>query len=126
MLANKELNDIQHLQQMCEEKGRLDLKLNWDSLRTRPDGSEFDFFQYDEQGKLIGFLALYTFGRLMELCSMVHPEHRQNGVFSHLSNRQKDQSARPANCLLTHLLILLPQKDSLNHCLALIPFQNTK
>lgn len=99
MLTSKQLNDIHLLQQVCEEKENIKLKLNWDSLRTRPYGSEHDFFQYDEKGQLIGYLALYTFGGPMELCGMVHPEYRQKGVFSNLLKQAK-KTIRKASKLL--------------------------
>ncbi|GAE33589.1 GNAT family N-acetyltransferase [Halalkalibacter akibai] len=58
-----------------------ELKLNWDLLETRSDGEKNDFLYY-EQNRLIGFLGLYGFGNKVEICGMVHPDHRRKGIFS--------------------------------------------
>ncbi|CAM3490807.1 GNAT family N-acetyltransferase [Aeromicrobium ponti] len=107
MLANKQLEDIRSLQQICEEKENIELKLNWDSLRNRPDGQQNDLFQYDDNGKLLGYLALYTFGGPMELCGMVHPEYRQKGIFSQLFKQ-----ARPSLEKASKLLINAPANST--------------
>nr|WP_251025971.1 GNAT family N-acetyltransferase [Bacillus sp. ISL-47] len=99
-MANKQLEDIRSLQQICEAKENIELKLNWDSLRNRPDGQQNDFFQYDDNGKLLGYLALYTFGGPMELCGMVHPDHRQKGIFSKLFKEARNSLEKATKLLI--------------------------
>ncbi|KON87599.1 hypothetical protein AF332_12670 [Sporosarcina globispora] len=100
MLTTKQLNDIQSLQQICEKTGNIKLKLNWDTLRSRPEEEENDYFQYDNTGKLIGFLALYNFGGPVELCGMVHPDYRRNGVFTSLFKQAEIQFAQARKLLI--------------------------
>ncbi|SDM36286.1 GNAT family N-acetyltransferase [Bacillus sp. OK048] len=83
MLTNKELNDIKALQEICENEGGLQLKLNFDMLESRSENRKEDFFYYEE-GKLVGFLGNYYFGNKVEICGMVHPEYRRRGIFTNL------------------------------------------
>ncbi|MEH7254144.1 GNAT family N-acetyltransferase, partial [Neobacillus niacini] len=83
MLTNKELNDIKTLQEICENEGSLQLKLNFDMLESRSENRKEDFFHYVE-GKLVGFLGNYYFGNKVEICGMVHPEYRRRGIFTNL------------------------------------------
>lgn len=61
MLTKKQLDDIRSLQQICEETENIELKLNWDTLRSRPADEKHDYFHYNKNGKLLGYLALYSF-----------------------------------------------------------------
>ncbi|MFS0637930.1 GNAT family N-acetyltransferase [Mesobacillus foraminis] len=83
MLTKDELQGIKGLQEICEEEGGFQLKLNFDMLANRPENSQEDFFHY-EDGKLVGFLGSYGFGNKAELCGMVHPDYRRKGIFSRL------------------------------------------
>jgi len=83
MLSKQQLKEIKELQAVCEKDGGFSLKLNWDMLATRPEGRQEDFFRY-ENGKLAGFVGLYGFGNKVELCGMVRPEYRRQGIFSAL------------------------------------------
>lgn len=84
MLTKELLKDIKALQHICEENDGIELKLNWDMLESKDREEKDNFFQYDHEGRLIGFLALYGFGNKVELCGMVHPENRRNGIFKEL------------------------------------------
>ncbi|WP_256816123.1 GNAT family N-acetyltransferase [Cytobacillus sp. Bac17] len=99
MLTKKQLNDIHSLQQICEETGNIKLKLNWDTLKSRAD-DENDYFHYDNSGNLLGYLALYNFGGPVELCGMVHPNHRRKGIFSSLFNEAVKQLAQARKLLI--------------------------
>lgn len=99
MLTKKQLNDIHSLQQICEETGNIKLKLNWDTLKSRAD-EENDYFHYDNSGNLLGYLALYNFGGPVELCGMVHPNHRRKGIFSSLFNEAVKQLAQARKLLI--------------------------
>lgn len=85
MLTKKQLHDIKTLQDICETKEQIKLKLNWQTLRTRNDEEKNDFFYYQKE-ELIGYLALYKFGNETEICGMVHPNHRCRGIFTQLCN----------------------------------------
>lgn len=80
MLNKDQLNDIRKLQLDCEQYEDIQLKLNWDMLKTRSNEETNDFFHY-EKGELAGYLALYGFGSKIEVCGMVKPDFRRNGIF---------------------------------------------
>ncbi|MFZ0575975.1 MAG: GNAT family N-acetyltransferase [Psychrobacillus psychrotolerans] len=82
MLTTKQLEDIEALQKECELHDKLQLKLNWDMLKTRTD-NHYDFFLYDND-VLIAFLGLYPFGTTVEVCGMVKPTDRRKHHFSNL------------------------------------------
>lgn len=81
-LKDKQLEDIRILQQECEREG-FTLKLNWETLRSRNGVNKNDFLHYDGL-KLVGFLGLYDFGNKVEMCGMVHPDYRRQGIFTKL------------------------------------------
>jgi len=82
MLTTKQLIDIEALQKECEIHDNLQLKLNWDMLKTRSDNN-YDFLLYDKT-ELIAFLGLYPFGTTVEVCGMVKPTERRKHHFSKL------------------------------------------
>ena len=82
MLTTKQLNDIELLQKECEIHDKLQLKLNWDMLKTRSDNN-YDFLLYD-QDELIAFIGLYPFGTTVEVCGMVQPKERRKHHFTKL------------------------------------------
>ncbi|MFS1511461.1 GNAT family N-acetyltransferase [Chengkuizengella sp. SCS-71B] len=83
MLSQHNLTQIKELQEICEKEEPILLKLNWDLLKTRKEEEKRDFF-YKENGRLVGYLGLYWFGTKIEICGMVHPKHRNKGIFSNL------------------------------------------
>jgi ribosomal protein S18 acetylase RimI-like enzyme len=83
-LTQTELAEIEHLAQLCNTYDGLDLKLNWNTLRSRPQDATNDFLYY-EDGLLVAFLGLYAFNsREAEVSGMVHPAYRRRGIFSAL------------------------------------------
>ncbi|WP_219835757.1 GNAT family N-acetyltransferase [Paenibacillus sp. R14(2021)] len=82
MLTNQQLQAIERLQQKCEAQDHVQLKLNWDMLRTR-EFEQTDFFHY-ENGELVSFLALYAFGSTVEVCGLTAPSERRKGHFQRL------------------------------------------
>ncbi|GAA0355283.1 GNAT family N-acetyltransferase [Bacillus horti] len=82
MLTTQQLNNIEQLQKECETHDHLQLKLNWELLRSRGT-DQLDFLHY-ENGELVAFLGLYAFGSTVEVCGMVHPSKRRRGHFQHL------------------------------------------
>lgn len=85
MITEKQLNEINILQETCEKFDEITLKLNWEMLRNRRNDVKEDFFYYEEN-QLVGFLATYYFGEKVEICGMVHPNFRRKGIFSSLLN----------------------------------------
>ena len=93
MLTKKELADIKALQQVCEQDGGFQLKLNFDMLENRTGNRQEDFFHF-ENGQLVGFLGSYGFGKKIELCGMVHPNYRRRGIFSRLLKMGIDEAKK--------------------------------
>ncbi|WDW09459.1 GNAT family N-acetyltransferase [Priestia aryabhattai] len=83
MLKQHVLEDIQKLQSICQQKEKIELKLNFDMLRSRKQNEVNDFFYY-ENNQLIGFIGLYGFGNTVEICGMVDPSYRRKKIFSKL------------------------------------------
>lgn len=100
MLTKKQLDDIRSLQQISEETENIELKLNWDTLKSRPADEKNDYFHYGKSGKLLGYLALYNFGGPVELCGMVHPDHRRKGIFTSLFNEAVKQLTKARKLLI--------------------------
>lgn len=82
MLTIQQLQDIEKLQKEVETHDGLQLKLNWEMLRTR-ESDQLDFLHY-ENNELIAFLGLYSFGSTAEVTGMVKPSKRQKGYFTQL------------------------------------------
>jgi ribosomal protein S18 acetylase RimI-like enzyme len=60
------------------------LKLEWGVLRSRPPEQVNDFLWIGPSG-LVGFLGVYGYrSDQVEICGMVHPSARRQGVFSRL------------------------------------------
>lgn len=99
-MKEKQLVEIEELQKQCEQ-GTFSLKLNWDTLRSRVGKAGEDFFHYEGR-KLVGYLAIYDFGGKIELCGMIHPNYRRQGIFTKLVEKgiQKAKKRDPRAILL--------------------------
>jgi ribosomal protein S18 acetylase RimI-like enzyme len=83
-LSQAILIEIEALANACNVYEQLDLKLNWNMLRSRPRNETNDFLYYD-QGELVGYLALFSFNaREAEVSGMVLPQRRRQGIFTTL------------------------------------------
>jgi ribosomal protein S18 acetylase RimI-like enzyme len=85
-LADTELAAIAELEArtVAADGGRL--KLEWPSLRSRPDDEVRDILYWDDN-RLLGFLGLYALGSpTIELAGMVDPAARRRGVATSLLN----------------------------------------
>lgn len=90
-LTQTELTDIQQLADLCNTYEGLDLKLNWNVLRERPQ-TELNDFLYYENGVLIGYLALFSFNpQEAEISGMVDPAHRHKGMFTTLFKAAREE-----------------------------------
>jgi ribosomal protein S18 acetylase RimI-like enzyme len=87
-MSGEQLAGVGRLEAACARDGRL--KLEWTALRNRPaDGQTRDFlFTGDRPDEVVGFLGLYNFGPgVTEICGMVHPDRRRQGIFTALLQR---------------------------------------
>lgn len=78
--------DVEALQRLVEQHDGIALKLNWDTLHARKEESAADLVEFRE-GRLVAFLGLYPFGSTLEVCGMVHPKYRRQGLFTSLLRR---------------------------------------
>ncbi|WP_181592881.1 GNAT family N-acetyltransferase [Paenibacillus sp. YN15] len=108
-MTERQIQEVRELAGRCAKADSLELKLNWGMLEHRPRGTANDFLWY-ERGKLVGFLALYHFvPKEAEVGGMVHPDFRQRGIFSALTEAAL-QSARKQN--IPALLFACPRQSA--------------
>ncbi len=107
MLTEKQLHDIKQLQNEVEAHDTLELKLNWDMLRTR-DFAGHEFL-YDENESLIAFLGLYAFGSTVEVTGMVKPSERRKGHFTKLFHQAM---ATAKNAAFNKILLNAPASSA--------------
>jgi ribosomal protein S18 acetylase RimI-like enzyme len=83
-LGPEHVHEIEELAAACVAVDGGRLKLEWRTLQTRPPDQLNDFLWFGAAG-LVGFLGIYGFRPdEVELCGMVHPSARRQGVFSRL------------------------------------------
>ncbi len=93
-LSQTELSEIEQLANICNKHDKSDLKLNWTTLRARPQDETNDFLYY-ENGVLVGYLALFSFNsREAESSGMVHPRYRRKGIFTTLFKAAEEECRR--------------------------------
>jgi ribosomal protein S18 acetylase RimI-like enzyme len=93
-LGPEDLRAIEDLATACvaADGGRLKLELG--TLRSRPTDQVNDFLWIAERGP-VGFLGLYGYRPdQAEICGMVHPSARRQGVFSRLFEAATAELAR--------------------------------
>lgn len=89
-LSPEELEEVRALWELCNKHEGIDIKLNWGTLSSRPAGVTNDFVYY-ENGRIVGFLAIYSFlSTEVEISGMVHPQARRRGIFGQLVARAMD------------------------------------
>ncbi len=109
-LKQQQLESIAHLADICNEHDGLDLKLNWDNLRSRPSDAANDFLYSNEQGALIGYLAIFSFNpREAEISGMVHPAYRRRGIFRRLLDAARVECKRRG---IPTLLLIVEQASA--------------
>lgn len=73
------LEAVAALEAACAGDGRL--KLEWPTLRSRPEDEVRDVLWCSEEGEVEGFAGLYRFGfGPLEITGMVHPRVRRRGI----------------------------------------------
>jgi N-acetylglutamate synthase-like GNAT family acetyltransferase len=87
-----EMAEVEQLIEICNKYEGLRMRLDTEPMRKRPGDNAYDFLYY-EDGKLVGCLALDSFGRKQkEVTGMVHPEYRRRGIFRTLLEAVKEES----------------------------------
>lgn len=84
-------DEVSRLQKKCESRDGIALKLNWDMLNMRQANDEMDLAEYRD-GKLVAFLGKYDFGSTLEMCGMVDPEYRRQGIFTSLLHQALNEA----------------------------------
>lgn len=93
-LSSDELTQIEQLADICNHHDGIELRLNWDMLRSRT-GEESNDFLYFQEGQLVGFLGLYLpNSREIEVSGMVHPLFRRQGIFRTLDEHMRVELRR--------------------------------
>ncbi len=101
-LSPSELDAVALLEEACRAHDGGRLKLEWHSLRSRPSGTTSDFLWVDGED-VIGFVGLYQWRPIeLELCGMVDPRWRRQGIGDRLYDAAAAEVARrgPARALL--------------------------
>ncbi|TFE01568.1 GNAT family N-acetyltransferase [Jeotgalibacillus salarius] len=75
------LKKITALKKLCEQYDQVQLKLNENTIES---GHGVKIFQHIKDDQLIGYLGVYDFGATAEVCGMVHPDFRRQGIFTAL------------------------------------------
>ncbi len=85
------------------------LKLEWSVLASRP-GDTIEDILWWEEGRLVGFLGLYSFGGSpVELSGMVHPTYRRRGIGTRLLNEAMALSRARGH---DHVLLVAPRTST--------------
>ncbi|MCR8642352.1 GNAT family N-acetyltransferase [Paenibacillus sp. N1-5-1-14] len=93
-LTTEELNQVEALMKICQTHDKVTMKLNWSMLRER-SGDVVNDFVYVDNGQIIGFLGLYSFGTVeIEVSGMVHPDYRRQGIFTKLLKMAMEESIK--------------------------------
>lgn len=100
-LTEDEITEIAQLVKLCNEHEGLHMRIPLDALRQRP-GTEIDDFLYYEQGALVGYLYVDTWGKKeKEITGVVAPEFRRRGIFRQLFEATRVEcKQRGVECLI--------------------------
>jgi ribosomal protein S18 acetylase RimI-like enzyme len=102
-LTDVDLAELQRLASLCTDHDQIDLRINWDALKSRT-GDKINDFAYYRDDVLVGFLSLDGLGSdEAEGTGMVHPGYRRQGVFRALVTAAQDEcrnNGTPALILL--------------------------
>ena len=94
-LSDRERFDVLELAAICNTDEGLELKLNVGAAPgdANAGGNDFLYYADGEGGALAGYCALDAGGGV-ELCGMVHPEHRRRGIGRRLLTAATDECRR--------------------------------
>lgn len=88
----EEIAAIEQLIAVCNAYEHLKMRVFIRMLQERPGTSTNDFLYYDDDGSLIGYLCLTTWGEVeKELMAIVDPAHRRKGIFRLLLEKARQE-----------------------------------
>ncbi|ASS73718.1 hypothetical protein CIG75_01140 [Tumebacillus algifaecis] len=116
--SHEEIKAVAALEQLCNEREGISLRVGTESLASRSGDSPHDFLCYaDEQ--LVGYLHWFTFdNKEAEINGMVHPDYRRQGVFGRLLS-EAEMVMRTRGIVSQIFLIDAKSRsglDFVNHC----------
>jgi ribosomal protein S18 acetylase RimI-like enzyme len=90
-LTEAEITAIEHLITLCNNYEDLHMRLELSMIGNRP-GQEINDFLYYEQGVIVGYLAVDSYGlEEKEAVLMVHPDYRHKGIGRKLLHASGDE-----------------------------------
>lgn len=120
VVDQRDLEAIQRLAALCNARDGLDLKVSLALWTDEHERGWVNAFGYYAHGELIGYCSLD--GDLeVELCGMVHPEHRRRGIGRSLLAAARTECARRN---ARELLLICEQQSSSGQAF-LATFPNT-
>ena len=114
-LTEAEIAEITQLAALCNEHDGLHMRIPVSALHQR-SGEEIDDFLFYEQGALVGYLYVDSWGeKEKEMTGMVAPEFRRRGIFRQLFEAAKEEyKARGVECMI----LVCEQKSHAGHAFA--------
>src|SRR5438552_2348475 len=88
-LTAQDRDDVEQLAALCRQHEGLDLGWVLEPSGRVP-GHETNQLLYYDEGALVGFMSLPA-GPEIELCGIVHPEHRRRGIGRALLTAARDE-----------------------------------
>lgn len=83
-LPDKEYRLIKQLFALCEREDKFSARVYWNCIKSRAPDVNHDYLYYKRQ-LLIAYLGIFNFkAEEVEICALVHPLHRQQGIFRRL------------------------------------------
>lgn len=120
VVDQRDLDAIRRLAVLCDERDGLDLKLAPALRSSEHEQGWVHDFGYFACGELVGYCSLD--GDLeVELCGMVHPEHRRRGIGRSLLAAARTECARRS----VRELLLICEQQSVSGQAFLATFPNT-
>jgi ribosomal protein S18 acetylase RimI-like enzyme len=93
------------------------LKLEWNTLRARPQDQVNDFLWWSDDRQLLGFCGMYIFGGSRpEIAGMVDPEARRRGIGTALLDALRDNCRERG---IAQVLLVVPRPSAAGRSLAL-------
>jgi ribosomal protein S18 acetylase RimI-like enzyme len=90
-LSAEQLTQIELLADLCNHQDGIELKLNWEHMRTGSVWERNDFL-YEQDGQIVGYLGLSAPNRReIEITGVVHPDYRRRGIFHYLYEQATEE-----------------------------------